>query len=56
MGVINLLERCRKRGIKKFLQASSSSVYGPLEEVCDENARGSICRCRRTRPRRARMS
>ena len=39
MGVINLLERCRKRGIKKFLQASSSSVYGPLEEVCDESAR-----------------
>lgn len=28
MAVINLLESCRKHGIRKFVQASTSSVYG----------------------------
>jgi len=37
MGTLNLLERCREAGIKKFVFASSSSVYGnntkvPFEE------------------------
>ena len=27
-GALNMLELCRRRGIKKFVQASSSSVYG----------------------------
>ena len=28
MAVINLLESCKKQGIRKFVQASTSSVYG----------------------------
>ena len=27
-GVINLLEYCRRHGVKKFIQASTSSIYG----------------------------
>lgn len=33
IGYLNLLEECKKRGIKKFLQASSSSVYGNNKKV-----------------------
>lgn len=33
LGTLNILEQCRKRHIKKFLFASSSSVYGNLEKV-----------------------
>ncbi|WP_294707376.1 GDP-mannose 4,6-dehydratase [uncultured Fusobacterium sp.] len=32
-GYMNLLELCKKYGIKKFVQASSSSVYGNNKEV-----------------------
>lgn len=32
-GYINLLELCKKYGIKKFIQASSSSVYGNNKNV-----------------------
>ena len=32
-GYMNLLERCKKYGVKKFVQASSSSVYGNNKEV-----------------------
>lgn len=37
-GYMNILEACKKYGVKKFIQASSSSVYGnnkkvPFEEV-----------------------
>lgn len=33
MGTLNLLEQCRKKHIKKFVFASSSSVYGNNEKV-----------------------
>ena len=32
-GYMNLLELCKKYGVKKFVQASSSSVYGNNKEV-----------------------
>ena len=32
-GTVNLLERCREAGIKQFVFASSSSVYGNNEKV-----------------------
>lgn len=32
-GYMNLLELCRKYGVKKFIQASSSSVYGNNKDV-----------------------
>ena len=32
-GYMNLLELCKKYGVKKFIQASSSSVYGNNKEV-----------------------
>lgn len=32
-GTVNLLERCREKGIKQFVFASSSSVYGNNEKV-----------------------
>lgn len=32
-GTVNLLERCREKGIKQFIFASSSSVYGNNEKV-----------------------
>lgn len=32
-GYLNLLEYCKKYGVKKFIQASSSSVYGNNKEV-----------------------
>lgn len=32
-GYLNLLEKCKKYGIKKFIQASSSSVYGNNEKI-----------------------
>ena len=32
-GTLNLLEQCRKKNIKKFIFASSSSVYGNNEKV-----------------------
>lgn len=40
LGVLNLLELCRHQGIKKFIQASSSSLYGahapvPYREEAD---------------------
>jgi len=40
MGTLNLLELCRQHGVPKFLQASSSSVYGastavPFQEDAD---------------------
>jgi UDP-glucuronate 4-epimerase len=40
IGTINLLDFCRRRGVKKFVLASSSSVYGaqgsmPYSEECE---------------------
>jgi UDP-glucuronate 4-epimerase len=40
IGTINLLDFCRRRGVKKFVLASSSSVYGaqgsmPYSEDCE---------------------
>ena len=32
-GTLNILEACRQLGIKKFVMASSSSVYGESEEL-----------------------
>ena len=32
-GTLNLLERCKKYGVKKFVFASSSSVYGNNKKV-----------------------
>ena len=32
-GTVNLLERCRETGVKQFVFASSSSVYGNNEKV-----------------------
>ena len=32
-GTLNILEACRQMGIKKFVMASSSSVYGESEEL-----------------------
>ena len=32
-GTVNLLERCRETGVKEFVFASSSSVYGNNEKV-----------------------
>lgn len=37
MGTINVLDLCRKRGVKKMLYASSSSVYGNKEGMFDES-------------------
>ncbi|MFQ5791827.1 MAG: NAD-dependent epimerase/dehydratase family protein [Acidobacteriota bacterium] len=37
-GTLNLLECCRESGIKKFVQASSSSVYGKAERPFRESA------------------
>jgi len=41
-GTLNLLELCRKRGIRKFVQASTSSIYGanalyPTPETADSD-------------------
>lgn len=33
MGIINLLDACRKNNIRRFVYASSSSVYGDIEEL-----------------------
>lgn len=33
VGTLNLLEFCRRRGIRKFVLASSSSVYGDSQQV-----------------------
>lgn len=33
LGTINLLEKCKDKGIRKFICASSSSVYGDNEKV-----------------------
>lgn len=33
MGTINLLDACRKNNIRRFVYASSSSVYGDIEEL-----------------------
>jgi UDP-glucuronate 4-epimerase len=40
LGVLNLLDLCRRHGVKKFIQASSSSLYGahlpvPYQEDAD---------------------
>ena len=32
-GYMNILEMCKKYGVKKFIQASSSSVYGNNKKV-----------------------
>ena len=32
-GTINLLEMCRKHGVKRFVFASSAAVYGDIEEM-----------------------
>ena len=36
-GTVNLLEICRKEGTKKFIQASTSSVYGESDHPCQED-------------------
>jgi UDP-glucuronate 4-epimerase len=36
-GTLNLLDLCVKHGIKKFVQASTSSLYGIQEQPCTED-------------------
>ncbi len=41
-GCLNLLEQCRKHAVRKFIQASTSSIYGenapqPIPETADTN-------------------
>ena len=51
-GTLNLLECCRRHGVKKFIQASTSSIYGenapfPTDENRSEERRvGKECRSR----------
>ncbi len=37
MGALNLLEQCRQNGVRKFVQASTCSVYGEASEVYTED-------------------
>ena len=37
IGTLNLLLACKEAGVKKFIHASTGSVYGEVEGVIDEN-------------------
>jgi len=56
-GTLNLLELCRRFGVRKFVLASTSSLYGehnpvPFAEDADTNNPCRLTRHRRRRPRR----